>query len=1419
MAPSPALSGFHPALRAWFERRFPEGPSPPQEAGWPAIRAGADTLIASPTGSGKTLAGFLTAIDACYRAHESGELRLPGTRVVYVSPLKALAVDIEQNLTAPLREIARVARELGAEGPELSVRVRSGDTSPSGRQAMLKAPPTFLVTTPESLFLMLTAAGSRATLGGVTTVIVDEIHALARDRRGAHLALSLERLEHLQGGGRPQRIGLSATQRPLPVIADLLSGVGPGRRTTVVDCGHQRHLDLRLELPGSELAAVASLPQLDEMLDRIAELVRAQRTTLVFVNTRRLAERFAHLLGLRLGAEAVAAHHGSLSRERRQLVEARLRQGALRALVATASLELGIDIGPVEMVCQVGSPRSIATLLQRVGRANHSRGGTPVGRLFPQTRDELVECTALLAAIRAGELDAVLPAVAPLDVLAQQVVAEVAAEPWDESALQRLVGRAAPYAGLTDRDFAEVLELVCEGVHTGRGARGAHLHRDRVGRRVKGRRGARLAALTGGGAIPDSGDYRVVADPDDTFVGSVNEDFAIESMPGDVFLLGTHSWRIRRVEAGQVRVVDAAGATPTVPFWLGEAPSRTDELSTWVSRLRRRVDRALTGGDQDRAQDRAVAELDEWSGVGRDAAAQLVRYLAAARTVLGVLPSRRDIVFERFFDVTGSTQLVVHAPLGGRINRALGLALRKRLCTTFDFELQAAASDDAVVLSLGAQHGFPLEVAPRLLRSQSAGAALTQAVLATPLFRARWRWNLTRSLVVARARGGRRTPIAIQRMEADDCMAAVFPQLAACQENAPAGPIPLVDHVLVRQTLRDCLHDAMDLDGLCELLRGIEAGEVRVHLVEPTEPSVLAHEILTSRPYTFLDDAPLEERRTRQVRTRRELPSGLDQPGRLDPAAIARVTAQARPDPRGPDELHDLLAQLVVSPPEPRWAGWFEALVAAGRAQLAWGEEGRCGDAPRWCVAERRPLVEALLVGSRFDPDHPVPAGIDPTPPPVELAAADAVRGHLDRGPASVEELERRIGVERSILDAALARLQSQGWVAPGPRRPRAGGPPGDREWCARHLLARMHAATVDRRRRQLEPVTAQDLIRFLLRWQHVLPGTQLVGRQGLLAVVDQLQGFPAAAGSWEPALLAARVQGYRPEWLDDLCLGGEVVWGRLGLRAGRGDASEGRGALSPSRATPLTLARRCDLGWLMRAVRGGDRPDAPRHGAAREILDLLDRRGALFHRELETGTGRLPAEVEEGLWALVAGGLVTADGFQAVRALLSARENWRRRRHPRGATDARPEAAARPGREGRWVRLPEPETVSDADDLAEAVAGQLLSRWGVVFWELAGREDLAIPWREVVRALRRLEARGVVRGGRFVSGFVGEQYARPEAVEQLRLARRVGGDPDPVRLSGSDPLNLLGIILPGARVPAVRTAEVVLYDRVSAPA
>jgi ATP-dependent Lhr-like helicase len=1457
LPPDSILRSFHPAVAGWFLRRFPDGPTEPQRAAWPLISQGGNVLVASPTGTGKTLTGFLVAIDAAYRAEASGSLSSPapaGPGVIYVSPLRALATDVHENLQVPLAGIVDEAVRRGYAAPELSVAVRTGDTPASERAAMRRSPPDLLVTTPESLYLLVTAPSSRAVLGGVHTVIIDEVHTLARDKRGAHLALTLERLDHLvtSAGGRLQRIGLSATQRPLEVVSRLLSGVDPARSpTAIVDCGHRRQLDVAIELPDSELEAVTSGGQLSEVLDRIAGHVLEHRTTLIFVNTRKMAERVAHQLAQRLGTEGsptgpdgsdaaadpvdaalqVAAHHGSLSAERRRIVEQRLRAGDLRALVATASLELGIDVGPVELVCQIGSPRAIGTFLQRVGRANHHLEGTPSGRLYPLTRDELVECTALLVGVRAGHLDLLHPPVAPVDVLAQQLVAEVAAvEEWEVDPLYELVRRAGPYADLPRSTFDEVVELVSWGIRTGRGRRGAHLHHDAVNGRLRARRGARLAALTSGGAIPETGDYRVVLDPDGITVGSVHEDFAVEATAGDIFLLGTHSWRVVKVETGTVRVIDAGDLPPTIPFWLGEAPARSAELSEEVGALRAGLEPLLARGDGVGAR----ALVRERAGVSGEVADQVVVYLAAGLTSLGALPTQQRLVVERVFDDSEGTQLIIHSPYGGRINRALGLALRKRFCVSFDFELQAAADDDTVVLSLGPQHSFPLTQVQTMLQSATVTDVLTQAVLPHPMLAARWRWNLNRALVVPRSRGGQRRPIHLQRMEAEDLLAASWPALAACQENAGPGPVPVPDHVLVRQTVTDCLTEPLDAEGLVALLGEVECGRVGVHLVESVEASPLSHGILTGRPFTFLDGAPLEERRTRAVPVTRGLgalgPDGLppglpvaaSELGPLDPVATAEVLDQVRPRPRDRDELHDLLLSLVLCRPVAAWRPWFDELCAEGRA-------GWVGAS--WAATERRDAGEGID-RSLTDPL----AGDDES-------LAECVGGHLDvAGPVSVDELVSEAALPTGTVRGApltaarartgLGRLEAAGSAIALP----------DGRWCSRHLLVRLHAASRGRRRRHVEPATMSDFMRFVACWQHVAAGTRAEGRSGLLSVIEQLQGLEVAAGEWERTVLPARVADYDPRWLDELCLAGEVAWARLTPRPETPSpetlSSEGppplartvspeaaaarhghRGSATPSSATPLAIVTRPDLTWMLAAVRTDRRVVEPVSGASADVLGVLRTGGARFRSELSTASGRLDAEIDEGLWDLVARGMVTADAFSAVRSLLSTR---RRRSAYRPGTARRAALGRQRARvgsgvgEGRWSLLPEPDAAGTgphsgpaSEEVAEAVAWQLLARWGVVAWELWARESYRIPWRDVVRALRRLEARGEALGGRFVAGISGEQYASPEAASLLADVRSDPRRGDEVTVSGADPLNLTGTVLGGTRVPSLRDRSV----------
>ena len=1449
------MRGFHPLTAAWFGGRF-DGATGPQREAWPRVRAGRDVLISAPTGSGKTLAAFLICLDGLVARAAGGGLE-DRTEVVYVSPLKALSADVHRGLDAPLSGITAIAEAEGIALASIRTAVRTGDTPAWEREKLARRPPHVLVTTPESLFILLTAERGRRALRHTRVVIVDEIHAVADDKRGAHLALTLARLDDLvrkAGGARPQRIGLSATVNPIEAIAGLLRG-GAESAPEIVNAGHRRTLDLAVEVPGEDLGGVATNETWGEIYDRIARLASEHRTTLVFVNTRRLTERIAHRLAERLGDDAVLAHHGSLSRQLRRKAEIELKEGRLRAVVATASLELGIDVGSVDLVCQIGSPRSIAVALQRVGRSGHQvdRRCVPKGRFFPTTRDELIETAALVRAIRRGLLDELTVPDWPRDVLAQQIVAATACEPWPEDDLFDLARSAYPYRDLPRGEFDAVVTMLSDGISTGRGRYGAYVHRDRVNRVLRGRRGGRLAAVTSGGAIPDNANYLVVADPEGTTVGTVDEDFAVESLSGDVFLLGTTSWRIRRVEAGRVRVEDARGAAPSIPFWRGEAPGRTRELSDEVSALRDRIAEAAGGvgahdgdsggggGDGDDSGDAngaAAALLEAECGLDASGAEQAVAYVRAGGAALGALPSRRTVVAERFFDEGGGMQLVIHAPFGARINRAWGLALRKRFCRSFNFELQAAATDNGIVISLAEQHSFPLDAVFRFLGAESVEEVLTQAMLPAPMFTARWRWNASRALAVLRFAGGRKVPPPLQRMRSDDLLASVFPDQVACQENL-TGEIQVPRHPLVDETVRDCLHEAMDLDGLRAVLAAMERGELETRAVETAEPSVFSHEILNANPYAFLDDAPLEERRARAVQLRRTLPESARDVGALDAAAIAEVAAESWPVVRDADELHDALLTLTVVPPAAEWRAWYEELERSRRAASLL-VDGRT----LWTPAERRRVAEALHPGGRFTgetPDVPQEA-----PESREAAAVEVVRGWLESsGPQRARALAETLAAPRAVIDGALARLEGEGQVLRGrfspDGAPSGGGADGEddaMEWCNRRVLARIHRLTLGRLRREIEPVTAADFVRFLARWQHVAPGAQLHGAAGLLQVLRQLQGYETSAAAWESDVLVRRVADYDPEMLDLLCLSGEAMWGRLSPHpAFDGAAAPGasstpvepgelltpaarprsRRRVRPTRVAPLTFFLREDAAWLAPPAGACATGRAALSHAGRAVLEQIELRGASFLRDLVRATGRLASEVEEGLWELAAAGLVTADGFDNLRALIDPK----RRRGEGRFRAARPRHAA-----GRWALLrPEASGAGEPSTVAargEAFARQLLTRWGVVFRDLIVRETLAPPWRELLPALRRLEARGEVRGGRFVDGFLGEQFARPEAVESLRSVRRDPARPASggrLRVSAADPLNLVGVVIPGARVGALSGEPVDVLDTPPAPA
>src|SRR3954470_671310 len=1361
-----SLAPFHPVLQRWFSEAIGT-PTTVQLRGWEAIRERRHTLIAAPTGSGKTLAAFLTALDDLYV--ESLTNPLPDeVRVVYVSPLKALSADIHKNLAEPRRGIRRIAEELGLASPRITAAVRTGDTTQSERAAMLRKPPHILVTTPESLYLLLTAEKSREMLRTARTVIVDEIHAVIGPRRGAHLALTLERLQ--QVAERPLlRLGLSATQNPIEEVARYLA---PHQSVAIIDEGHRRAMDLAIEIPRSSLETVMSHEVWTEYYDRLTQLIAEHRTTLVFVNTRRMAERVARHLSERLGEDAVTAHHGSLSKEKRLDAESRLKNGQLKALVATASLELGIDIGYVDLVCQIGSPHRIATLLQRVGRSGHTVSGMPQGRVFPITRDDLIECAAILRSIKHGELDRILSQEAPLDVLAQQLVAETSCTDWDEDELFDFVRRAWPYRDLARKDFDQVLSMVSEGFATKRGRRGALVHRDEVNRRVRGRRGARMLAITSGGAIPEVADYKVVLEPDDTVVGTLNEDFAIESNAGDIIQLGNASWQITQVISGTVRVSDAKGAPPTIPFWLGEAPARSDELSRAVSEFR----------DAATSVDWVVAE----TGMSEAPATEIVNYLTDSRNALGAMPTQDTIVLERFFDESGGMQLILHAPFGSRINKAWGLALRKRFCRQFNFELQAAATEDAVLLSLGPQHSFPLSDVFRYLHPDSTRDVLVQAFLDAPVFKTRWRWNTTVSLAVPRARGGRKVAPQIQRMLAEDLLASVFPDAAACLENIP-GDREIPDHPLVNQTVRDCLDEAMDFDGLRRVLERIHDGDVRLVARDTPEPSVFAYEILGARPYAFMDDAPLEERRSHAVQTRRGA-QRVDEFGALDAAAIARVRDEASLDARDADELHDALmtAGFLTLAEIGGRSDLLGALTAASRATLT-----RIG-----VVAAER-IGEALAVHPDLLLDPPVVA------PPSRVrewrrseAILELLRGRRTlTAPATSRSLSSSLQIEDRDAEGPLLALESEGVVLRGRFTPaKAVGSADDgTEWCDRALLARIHRYTVARLRAEIEPVAPADFMRFLFAWQHVDPAHRLRGVDGLREVAGVLDGFEAPASAWERSILLARVDDYQPSMLDMLCLAGEVAWTRLSVPAA--DLTD------PPRltgSTPIALFQReHGHAWLALRSADGDR-EARITADAHRVLECLRTRGALFFSDLRQLTGLDDDAARSAVGMLVAAGLATSDGFSGLRALVWS-ANGRPPTLDRRATFA-----------GRWSDVPVAPGGAIETDAMDAQAWALLRRYGVVFRRVLAREPLAAPWRDLVRVYRRLEARGEIRGGRFVAGMSGEQFALPRAVERLREVRRSTPDARDLEISAAVPLNLAGIITAGDRVRASSRTRIV---------
>jgi ATP-dependent Lhr-like helicase len=1448
-----SLSWAHPLVQEWFVGKFGT-PTEPQEQGWPHILAGKTTLISAPTGSGKTLAAFLACIDKLVCQAVENKLG-DKTEVLYVSPLKALSNDVQKNLEVPLAEISALAKSHGIEMAEIRTAVRTGDTLMQERLSMLKRPPHILVTTPESLYILVTAGKSRQMLASVQTVIVDEIHAVADDKRGAHLSLSLERLTALVHHPLT-RIGLSATQKPIELVAEFLRG--SSEEPAIVQIGHKRKMDIQIEVPPSPLGAVATNEMWDEIYDRIAALALEHKSTLVFVNTRRLAERLALHLAERLGEDQVACHHGSLSRKLRHSAEHKLKTGELRLLVATASLELGIDIGDVELVCQIGSPRAIAVALQRIGRSGHWRGAIPKGRLFATTRDEVIECAACVHAIKQGELDKIIMPEAPLDVLAQQIVACSATNEWQEDELFRLVTSAHPYRQLHRQSFDAILQMLTDGFQGRKVQFGSYLHRDRINSRVKGKRGAALAAITNGGAIPETALFAVVVEPDGKNIGTLDEDFAIESNRGDIFLLGNTSWRIKRVESfsGRVLVEDAHGAPPTVPFWRGEAPSRTSELSNYVARVREHVSNMLVEISliemwQDLPEvKRAVNWLQEECGLSESAGEQVIEYILAGRAILGDVPTQKTIIAERFFDESGGMQLVIHAPFGGRINKAWGLALRKRFCVGFNLELQAAATDDGINIALSDQHSFPLADVFLFLNQATVKEVLEQAALVSPIFTSRWRWDTTRSLSILRFSGGKKVPPQIQRMRAEDLLACVFPQAAACQDNIE-GDIEIPSHPLVDEVMKDVFQEAMDLEGLKSVLNDIATGAIKIIAIDTPTPSVFSQEILNANPYAFLDDAPLEERRARAVEMRRMLPQNiLEEFGQLDPDAIDQVISEAFPDIRDTDELHDLLSTLIAMPTDltdfsignfgswhqliqGNWNDLFAKLKTAGRVAQA-----TINDHNYWLTAETNKAFSTIFPGASFDsiiPDFASPFASR------EEAVSAMLKGWLMHlGPVTANELALLLSLPLADVELGLLKLESAGTILRGQFRfQRANrvaratnesqvesGSESNIEWCERRLLARIHKLTVGTLRRSIEPVTAAQFFVWLTQWQHVAKNTQVNQERGLLEVIKQLQGFEAPANAWEQSILKHRVSSYSRFDLDRLSLTGAIGWGRLSphpatIKQTIADQTKNdtrnnfrieqldtvpdkRRRVIPSSNAPIAFFVRDDCHWMVHKKRQDELEniDSISH-AAKLIFKFIKKHGASFFPDIVRATKLLKAEIENGLWELVAAGAVTADDFDNLRSLIDSK-----RRYGLGPRHSG----------GRWslIFCHEEEEAANRWQVAEAASWMLLNRYGVVFRDLLARETCVPSWRELLTAFRRLEAQGQVRGGRFVDGFLGEQFALPFAVESLRSMRNnptvaQAASQETITISAADPLNLVGILIPGERISPLSSKSITI--------
>ncbi len=1361
-----ALGSFSAPVREWFCRTLGE-PTAAQRLGWPPIRAGQSTLLLAPTGSGKTLAAFLAAIERLMFAPEPEPAER--LRVLYVSPLKALAADVERNLRVPLAGIAEVLREHGAEYRDVRVDMRSGDTPQAERARFVKKPGDILITTPESLYLLLTSQ-AREALGSIETVIIDEIHSLVASKRGAHLFLSLERLEAVRQSERPlQRIGLSATQRPLDEVARLLGGGTPGpdewrpRPVEIVDAGKRKPLEIRVEVPVEDMARLGEgTPDgpgpkrsiWPSIHPRLVELVRQHHSTMIFVNNRGLCERLSAAINDSAGEEISLAHHGSVARERRREIEERLKRGELPAIVATSSLELGIDMGAVDLVVQVEAPPSVASGLQRIGRAGHNVGDTSRGVLFPKFRADLLAGAAAVTRMLAGDVEETFYPENPLDVLAQQIVAMAAMDELDTDALFDLVRRAAPFASLPRGAFDGVLDMLSGRYPSDEfaGLR-ARITWDRAGGCIKARQGARRLAVVSGGTIPDRGLYGVFlvgADERSVRVGELDEEMVFESKEGDVFLLGASSWRIDQITHDRVLVTPAPGQPGRMPFWHGDGPGRPAAFGRAIGELAR----SLAEADEPDALER----LEREHSLDRRAAKNLVQYLREQGEATGDVPSDRAIVVERFLDDMGDWRVCVLSPFGSRVHAPWAMAVAGRWRALRGTDIQAVWSDDGIAFRVPEADVAP-DPALFVPRASDFEDRVVQGLGASSLFAARFRENAARALLLPRRYPGRRSPLWAQRKRAAD--------LLAVAARYPEFPILL-------ETYRECLRDVFDVPALGELLEQIESRQLRVVSVETRAPSPFASQLLFSYVANFIydGDAPLAERRAHVLSIDhaqlRELMGEVDlgeliEPGAID--ALERSLARLdEPEVRHADALHDLLLALgdlgrdeiaVRADPPGAVGDWLAELVREGRVvELSIAGEQRFAaaeDAARY--------RDALGVAV---PELP-PALLEPVADPLGDLLSRYARTH---GPFTLEAAAQRFGIGPAPVRDVLTRLEREERVVAA-----RFSPDGPRQWCDARVLRVLKSRSLAALREQIQPVGVEALCRFELEWQGL--GEPRAGADALLAAVADLAGAPLVASALESDVLPARVRGYRPGDLDALMASGEVVWRGVGTLG----ASDGRIALYPSGHYALLAPP----------------PGCAGGGLAAEVRGLLASRGALFYADLLSLTGAFAGELAPVLWDMVWAGELGNDTLAPLRSLIAGPKRDRPGARPRLLRSRR---AGPAGSEGRWSLLPAPSDASDTERRT-ALAGALLDRYGVVTREAVQAEGIAGGFSAVYPVLRAMEQAGRVRRGYFVEGLGAAQFAHPGAADRLRALREPPGHPHCVLLAATDPANPWGAALP----------------------